>query len=220
MTTASEGVRRHSHRVRPRTGGGQVVRFDDSVGVLSAGAFAAELSASWIRSLGYRSRIVDVAEITECRVLPKVLVVDGAAASTTVPPLLVHLVKVVVVVDVTDLGAVLPGATVVRDAAGAPAAIRSAIADVLGEGRVRVVITPRELEVMAKYVMGATVKETAAAHFVAECTVRTHYRRVTQRYEAAGRPVANKAQLLLAMVADGWLTVDGTVARPAPPDLG
>lgn len=68
-----------------------------------------------------------------------------------------------------------------------------------------VAVSRREREVLTTYALGATVDETAAAHFVATSTVRTHYRRVTARYTGAGRPVTNKAQLLLQLVADGWI---------------
>lgn len=70
-------------------------------------------------------------------------------------------------------------------------------------GRVR--LTAREREILVSYVLGATMRETAVAHNIAESTVREHYRRVTQRYEEAGRPVGNKAQLLIHLVADGWV---------------
>ncbi|NMO03472.1 helix-turn-helix domain-containing protein [Gordonia sp. TBRC 11910] len=71
------------------------------------------------------------------------------------------------------------------------------------EGRVH--LTSRELEVLGTYVFGKTIGATARAHTISESTVREHYRRVKQRYEDAGRPVGNKAQLLLALVDDGWL---------------
>ena len=67
-------------------------------------------------------------------------------------------------------------------------------------------ISPRELEVVTTYVCGATAAETAARHFLAEATVKTHDARVAARYEAAGWPVANSTKLLLEMMADGWIT--------------
>lgn len=69
-------------------------------------------------------------------------------------------------------------------------------------------ITHRELEVLRTYLLGATSKATAQAHFIGQSTVKTHYKRVTQRYAEAGRPVSNKAQLLRQMVADGWIDPD------------
>lgn len=80
--------------------------------------------------------------------------------------------------------------------------------------RSAVPLSPRELEVLTTYVMGATVEDTAARHFLATSTVRTHYRRVTARYTSAGRPVTNKAQLLLQMVADGWIRLPGGEPQP------
>lgn len=67
-------------------------------------------------------------------------------------------------------------------------------------------ITHRELEVLTTYIMGSTMSATAKHYFIAESTVRAHYRRVSARYAAAGREVGNKAQLLLALVADGLIS--------------
>ncbi len=66
-------------------------------------------------------------------------------------------------------------------------------------------LTGRERQILTTYALGATMSETAAAHNIAESTVREHYRRVTNRYEDAGRPVGNKAQLLIRLMADGWV---------------
>lgn len=74
----------------------------------------------------------------------------------------------------------------------------------------RVPLTPRELEVVSTYVLGATAAQTAARHFVAKTTVKTHVNRVAARYADAGRPTANSTQLLLEMMADGW------IAPPTP----
>ncbi|MEE4023829.1 regulator [Gordonia sp. PKS22-38] len=73
------------------------------------------------------------------------------------------------------------------------------------ELRSRVNVTERELEILTTYALGATLRETAQTHYVAESTVRAHYRRVSQRYCDAGRQVGNKAQLLLQFMADGWV---------------
>lgn len=69
-------------------------------------------------------------------------------------------------------------------------------------------VTQRELEVLRTYVLGETISATAHTHSIGESTVREHYRRVKERYTSAGRPVCNKAQLLLALVSDGWLSSD------------
>jgi DNA-binding CsgD family transcriptional regulator len=66
-------------------------------------------------------------------------------------------------------------------------------------------MTERERQILTTYALGATMSATAAAHHIAESTVREHYRRVVQRYNDAGRPIGNKAQLLLRMMADGWV---------------
>lgn len=74
-----------------------------------------------------------------------------------------------------------------------------------GRGGPRIHLSHREREVLGTYTMGATVTETAAIHFIAASTVKAHYRRVVAKYEAAGRIVENKAQLMVELIADGWL---------------
>ncbi|MGV9671647.1 LuxR C-terminal-related transcriptional regulator [Gordonia sp. NPDC003504] len=66
-------------------------------------------------------------------------------------------------------------------------------------------MTERERQILTTYALGATMSTTAATHHIAESTVREHYRRVVQRYNDAGRPIGNKAQLLLRLMADGWV---------------
>lgn len=67
-------------------------------------------------------------------------------------------------------------------------------------------VTDRELEVLTTYVLGATVNRTARTHFVSASTVRSHYRRVAERYNAVGRRVDNKTQLLLALISDNLIS--------------
>ncbi|MDH3011422.1 helix-turn-helix transcriptional regulator [Gordonia alkanivorans] len=97
---------------------------------------------------------------------------------------------------------------------GAESALRQALAAIVGPpdqqstphapaDRVRV--TEREREILQTYTLGATLRETSQAHQIAESTVREHYRRVVRRYEEAGRPIGNKAQLVLEFMADGWV---------------
>ncbi|MFW0795289.1 LuxR C-terminal-related transcriptional regulator [Gordonia sp. CPCC 205515] len=76
----------------------------------------------------------------------------------------------------------------------------------------RVHLSPREQEVVVTYTLGATVKETARLHYIAETTVRSHFRRVMIRYAEAGRPVSNKSQLLIQLIADGWVDRDRLAA--------
>jgi DNA-binding CsgD family transcriptional regulator len=66
-------------------------------------------------------------------------------------------------------------------------------------------MTAREREIVGTYVLGSTAAKTAAEHYVAPSTVKTHYSRVSQRYTDAGRPVDNRTQLLLEMLIDGWI---------------
>lgn len=66
-------------------------------------------------------------------------------------------------------------------------------------------LTAREIEILTTYTLGATLRETSRRHYVAESTVRAHYRRVRQRYGEAGLPICNKSQMLLRLLADGWV---------------
>lgn len=106
----------------------------------------------------------------------------------------------------------LPGTVTVGVGPDGPARLTAVLTAVLGAeaGRKRVHLSAREREVLTHYVLGATVAETARRCFAAESTIRTHYRRVAQRYQTAGRPVGNKAHLLLYMVADGWIDLDSS----------
>lgn len=69
-------------------------------------------------------------------------------------------------------------------------------------------LSDREREVIVTYTLGTTVRDTARQHFITENTVRSHFRRVMRRYRDAGRPVTNKSQLLIQLIADGWVTPD------------
>ncbi|WLP88611.1 LuxR C-terminal-related transcriptional regulator [Gordonia sp. NB41Y] len=73
-------------------------------------------------------------------------------------------------------------------------------------------LTPREREIVVAYALGGTTREVAEIHHVAESTVREHYRRVVQRYEAVGRSVGNKSRLLVNLLADGWVRPQEIVA--------
>ncbi|GAA4670336.1 LuxR C-terminal-related transcriptional regulator [Gordonia humi] len=189
-------------------------RLDHSVGVLSSSSFEADMTVGWVLSLGYVARRVTVNDLRSGAPRPKILIVDGPSISADLPPTVTHGVRVIVVGE-SGTVTVAGGATVVRDDTDTAGVVQHWIARVLGDGGERVQMTRREQEVLATYVLGATVRETADLHYIAECTVRTHYRRVSRRYEEIGRPIANKAQLLLAMVADGWLRLDGSLGPSA-----
>ncbi|MGC5246228.1 LuxR C-terminal-related transcriptional regulator [Gordonia sp. DT219] len=85
------------------------------------------------------------------------------------------------------------------------AAFLAGVADRLPYRSARVRLTERERQILTTYALGTTMAETARRHHIAESTVREHYRRVTQRYADAGRPIGNKAQLLLRLMSDGWV---------------
>lgn len=118
--------------------------------------------------------------------------------------------------------ALLVGIGIADGAAGSNALILPDVAEsaprlraVLDSGRQaptpkkgRVHLSERELGVLSTYVLGSTVYETARRHYISESTVRTRFRRVVTRYSNAGRAVNNKSQLLIELIADGWLDGD------------
>ncbi|MBM7368797.1 helix-turn-helix transcriptional regulator [Gordonia hydrophobica] len=187
----------------------------DSIGVVSASVLDGDVTVAWIRTLGYDAERIDARCVGARTVLPRVLLVRGTEALSGLAPTALKRMRVVVLVDGAESVTVPRTVRVIRNDHRAGEEIRTAIAELLGvpPAPQPVPLSPREQEVLATYVLGATVAETAEIHFIAECTVRTHYRRVTRRYDDAGRPVTNKAQLLLAMVSDGWLRLDGSLGR-------
>ncbi|MGB3604812.1 MAG: LuxR C-terminal-related transcriptional regulator [Gordonia sp. (in: high G+C Gram-positive bacteria)] len=203
-------------RTHTRGLGGPCVQLVDAVGVVSPNTFVGETTAAWIRSLGYDATTMEVVGLAVRRALPKVLVVHGAQTLAQLPMAARQWTQIIALVDGADTATATAEAPVILNFPNASDQIRGALAQILGKAPgARVALSRREQEVLATYVLGETVKETAATHFIAECTVRTHYRRVTRRYDEVGRPVANKAQLLLAMVADGWVTLDGKLGHLA-----
>ena len=74
-----------------------------------------------------------------------------------------------------------------------------------GQTTDRVHLGRREREVMTTYALGATIYQTARRHAISESTVRSHFRRAAGRYTQAGRTVNNKSQLLIELMADGWI---------------
>lgn len=192
------------------------VLLTDAIGVLSATAFESDATAAWIRSLGYAAEAIEAHGLRVRKTVPRILLAHGAQSLVGVPARILSHVRVIVLVDMTDSATVMGAARVIRNNHDAGDEIRKVLGQMLGAPTTdRVTVSRREQEVLGTYVMGDTVKATAARHYIAECTVRTHYRRVTRRYEDAGRPVANKAQLLLAMVSDGWLRLDGSLGARA-----
>ncbi|WP_185982082.1 helix-turn-helix transcriptional regulator [Gordonia rubripertincta] len=163
-----------------------------------------------IEGVGYGAMLVEPAQLPYLR-NPAVLFVrsPGALALVRRAPMLRN-------VRVVFLGDGITGRDHIRispRAPGAEAALRQALAATIGPSERstppapanRVRVTEREREILQTYTLGATLRETSQAHQIAESTVREHYRRVVRRYEEAGRPVGNKAQLLLEFMADGWV---------------
>lgn len=112
------------------------------------------------------------------------------------------------------------GVTVIPANGDAGKHLRVFLESVAGRARksLPVPMTARELEVLTAYVLGATMRDVSERHFIAESTVRTHYRRVVRRYQESGRQVANKAQLLLQLFADGWIDEERIRGLPDPPN--
>ncbi len=181
----------------------------EAVGVVAGSALEEVALAAWVSTLGYATTRMDGLR-SGAPVVPKVLLVRDPGRLTRLPSGCWNAVTVIAVVDADYDGPIDPRALVLRNDAAAPDRIRTLLAGELGGGGEPVSLSRRECEVLSTYAMGATVKETAARHLVSECTVRTHYRRASQRYKEVGRPIDNKSHLLLRMVADGWLGLDGS----------
>ncbi|MDS1113345.1 LuxR C-terminal-related transcriptional regulator [Gordonia westfalica] len=163
-----------------------------------------------VEGAGYGATLVEPAQIPALR-NPAVLLVRSAGMLA-----LVRRAPLLRTVRVVFLGDGVPGRDHIRiapRAAGAESALRQALAAIIGPPEQstppapanRVRVTEREREILQTYTLGATLRETSQKHQIAESTVREHYRRVVRRYEEAGRPIGNKAQLLLEFMADGWV---------------
>ncbi|AVL99121.1 LuxR family transcriptional regulator [Gordonia iterans] len=161
-----------------------------------------------VRTFGYDAVLCDVELPAGRAPLPAVLVVRSRDRLTWLSDAARSELTAVIAVETPGTSfAPAPGMDVVPATDEAPKHLKAHLEYRLGAPR-RTSAQPlsrRELAVLTTYVLGATVQETAAQHFVATSTVRTHYRRVASKYADAGRPVGNKAQLLLQMVADGWI---------------
>lgn len=184
-----------------------------SVGVWCAGTWEREAMTTWVRRLGYP--VVAVDSSTTFADLPDVVLVSGRDRAV------LHRLPWIGATRVVVLGgrageSPRPGIRNLVDGPDVAERLRVLLETLLGPSAGRVALSVREREILTTYVLGATVEETAAEHFVATSTVRTHYRRVTARYTDAGWPVANKAQLLLRMVAEGWIRLDEDPAPPGP----
>ena len=180
-------------------------RADQRVGVWSSSPWQREMLTAWVVGAGFLT--VDVDPFDATAEMPTVIVAGGQdpALRKTLPWSIAS--RVVVIGGDEDGGK--SGFRHLADSAGVAERLRVLLAAEVGMPQGRVRISRREQEVLTTYVLGATVEETAEEHFVAASTVRTHYRRATQRYSDAGRPVLNKTQLLLQMIADGWIDVNG-----------
>lgn len=196
-------------------GGAAVTRAGGKqVGVSCACTWEREALAAWLSRFGYP--VVDVGGETTLVEPPAVVVVNARDRSSLARLHWMPAARIVVIGGPGDADAARSGFRHLPDGPDLADRLRILLQSLLGPAAGRVSLSPREREVLTSYVLGATVEETAAEHYVATSTVRTHYRRVTSRYTEAGRPVANKAQLLLRMIADGWIQLRDDVPTPAP----
>lgn len=158
-----------------------------------------------VESFGLRCAIVDLDDPGSAPAAPTVrsVIVRSAAAAERAR----EWAPAALLVGIGVAGA--PDMVVLPDTADSARRLRallgSGLADRSRPNPDRVHLTLREREVLATYVLGSTVYETAKHHFISESTVRSHFRRVVARYTGEGRPVNNKSQLLLELIADGWL---------------
>ncbi|MCT1352847.1 helix-turn-helix transcriptional regulator [Gordonia hongkongensis] len=166
--------------------------------------------AALVESAGYDATVVEPAQLAALR-NPSAILVRSAAMLG-----FVRRVASLRTVNVIFVGNGVAGFDHIRVSPRAPAAedeLQRALETAVGPptppsaptlaNRVR--ITQRELEILQTYTLGATLRQTSRVHEIAESTVREHYRRVARRYEEAGRPIGNKAQLLVELIADGWV---------------
>ncbi|MBD0860755.1 helix-turn-helix transcriptional regulator [Gordonia sp. zg691] len=163
-----------------------------------------------VETSGYSAALIEPAQLPALRD-PAVLLVRSAAMLGFARRL--PMLRTVRVVLVGDGVAGYDHIRISPRAPDAQGALLNALATTIGPpppstpvapvNRVRV--TEREQEILTTYTLGATLRQTSREHQIAESTVREHYRRVVRRYEEAGRPVGNKAQLLLEFMADGWV---------------
>jgi len=195
------------------------------VGIVAEHDLTDSALTAFVRSLGYPAVIIEVDDPPAPLPAPlgAVIVRTSGRLARAVADSRCAGAEFAVVESVDSVGTRYPGTTVIPATNCAVRRLVEFLEGVLGvaERPDAISLSPREREVLATYVQGATVAQTAEEHLVATCTVRTHYRRVTDRYNAAGRKVANKSQLLLQMVADGWIRLpDGGPASAEGSDAG
>ncbi|MEV0356388.1 response regulator transcription factor [Nocardia sp. NPDC050697] len=68
-------------------------------------------------------------------------------------------------------------------------------------------LPPQLRQVLELYASGETAARVAHLMDIAEDTVTEYLKRIRRKYEAAGRPSGNRAELLKRAVEDGWLPI-------------
>ncbi|GAB08563.1 putative two-component system response regulator [Gordonia araii NBRC 100433] len=173
-------------------------------------------AAALVEKCGYRADLVPLNGVADQR--PRVVIVrDELMAARVARDLPGRPVPLVVLIPSGQSSRRVGRTHLLRGSSAASELgriLHNAVGPAAGTRRDLVHLSHREREVVTEYVLGATITETAQRFTLAEATVKSHKRRVAAKYEAAGRPAQNKAQLLLQMVADGWITLPGAETGP------
>lgn len=82
-----------------------------------------------------------------------------------------------------------------------------------GDEEFAVELSPQLRQVLELYASGETAARVAQLMGISEDTVTEYLKRIRRKYEAAGRPSGNRAELLKRAVEDGWLPIPRRRAR-------
>ncbi|GAB88530.1 helix-turn-helix transcriptional regulator [Gordonia rhizosphera] len=161
-----------------------------------------------VERFGYRAALIDVGGAEAPRQTGSVVIVRSELR-------LAQLRRVAALASARVIGIGVPvghlGGVELPDSGYSAGRLRQVLRRIAAPGTTgadRVHLSPREREVVVTYTLGSTVRETSQRYFISESTVRSHFRRVMNRYGEAGRPVNNKTQLLIQLIADGWVERD------------
>ena len=205
---ADQGKPRHACRHRQCTGGGVSLLPAQAgyVGIIAENDVYDDALLALVEKLGLPARVLDLD--SPVTAVPRAVLVRSTATAIRVASTAAFNTSILGLIHDGERGPDLSGVVVIGQHAGA-----SGITDFLLTAfgprppSVRVPLSVREREVLTSYTLGATVRETALLYYITESTVRTHYRRVVRRYSDAGHDVDNKAQLLMHLIADGYVSL-------------
>ena len=69
-------------------------------------------------------------------------------------------------------------------------------------------LSPREIEVLVKWLQQQSKTSTGRTLFITASTVGTHLQRIRQKYAEVGRPARTKLALAIRAVQDGLVSLD------------